>query len=169
MTRMNKVSAHTGDGRWRNLVARLVVLGLVIQCGLGGVVTLRNQLQALSSERIERQQVEDEQREFASFVQSHIPPGEAVLYVTADTRPWLTYFRLSYTLYPSTLWWVTPVNRVSVADWWVPSPVTGQALSNVAREKEAHYLVLDGIEMPEQLAHLAVFEYRPRRLVLRLL
>jgi hypothetical protein len=145
-----------------------MALGLVIQCGLSGVITIRNQLQALSSERIERQQAEDDQCEFANFVQSHIPPGKAVLYVTADARPWLTFFRLSYALYPSTVWWVTPVNRTSVVDWWIGSPVTGQTLSNVARQKEAHYLVLDGIEIPEQLAHRARFEYRSKRLVLRL-
>lgn len=165
MTRMSNLSARAGDGRGRNLVAGLVVLGLIIQCG---VVIFRNQLHALTSERIERQHVEDEQRDFASFVQSHVPSGAAVVFVTADTGPWSTYFRLSYTVYPSTVWWVTPINRASVVDWWITSPVTGEALGNLAREREAHYLVLDGIEIPDRLPHLAVFEYRPKRLVLKL-
>lgn len=165
MSPMFQESARPDEGRWRNLVAALMGVALVIQCG---ILVFDNQLGSVLTDLTERRRVEDDQRQFASFVRTHVPSGEAVLYVTPDTRSWSTYLRLSYTLYPSAAWWVTPVNRVSPVDWWTDSPISSSALNNVAREQNANYLVLDGIPIPEGLRYLAAFEYRPNCFVLRL-
>lgn len=169
---MSKAMACTGIAPWRRMVLGLIVLGLIVQGGLGEAIFLRRQLRMWfpSTEHADRQQAESDFKEFTAFVETHVPKGAAMLYITADAKTehiW-AYFQLSYALYPSTVWWVTPVDRLSPVDWWISSPMTGQALNSLAQSRGAHYAIIDDLGVPENLVYSSLFEFRSRCFVLRL-
>jgi len=103
--------------------------------------------------------------ELAASIKKHIPQTTAnapLLYVTASTpdKHW-TYFQLGYALYPHPVWWIAPTRRASASDWWISCPLTWQALSELAAEKGARYLLLDGPGVPEGLADVYRIDLGP--------
>jgi len=113
-------------------------------------------------------QGEEDLTRFLSFVAEYVPKGETALYVTpgTGTQEMWTFYRLSYELYPSAVWWVAPAPREPVT-WWITAPLDGPALANLAREKGARYVIVDGVPALEALAGRSVQD-RPGRMVLML-
>jgi len=93
--------------------------------------------------------------------------GDTVLYVTPDSANAWPYFQLSYELYPSTVWWATPVRRASPVDWWVSTPLDGPSLVSLAASKGARWLIADGVE-PSALAGYPSTRCPPQRIVIDL-
>lgn len=155
-------------GSLRHILLGIVVLGLLVQVVLG--VASQWEVLLTSPGRTGTVERSTDLAPFLAFVGSHVAPGSDVLYVTPVTegeKRW-GYIQLSYRLYPSTVWWATPAAKVSPMDFWVPSTLTGESLGEVARSKEAAFVVLNGLPVPEGMVASAVYEFSPDQLVLEL-
>lgn len=123
-----------------------------------------------SAEHVALTQARTEPGEFLPFVQAHVPNRAVALYITpseAIGEHW-AYIQMSYRLYPSTVWWVTPTVKTSQMDPWIQSPVTGRDLSRLAAARGAEYIVFSGLSVPRGMSYKSVFAFDAERSVLQL-
>lgn len=166
---MAERQSHTTRRR-QAWVPGVILCGLVLQFAMGAGAQIRRELRLWRppAATLATRQAEEDLERFVSFVAEHVPSGESALYATPGTGPqemW-AYYRLSYELYPSTVWWVTPVPR-SPADPWVSAPLDGSALAALARDKGARYVIADGTGALESLVCSSTW-YSSSRALLRL-
>lgn len=168
MSDMKVAFVGFGGAIWRRAIVGLLISGLLVQVGLGEMSQLRmwagpgaGGSQVSFAANLER---------FDSFLEEHVPAGSTMLYVTPgnDVESHWSYIQGNYRLHPTRVWWVTPTVKASTADSWVQSPITAEALRNLAREKGADYIVIDGLDVPEGLTYSAMFQFAPGHYLLRL-
>lgn len=153
-------------GRWLPLLA--LVTPLLLQLVLSGAGQWN--LWSPSVEHVVATQARTEPAGFLPFVQSHVPSGAVVIYVTPSEgigEHW-AYIQMSYQLYPSTVWWVTPTPKTSQMDPWIQSPLMGGDLSRLAAARAAGYVVFSGLDVPEGMPYKSVLAFDAERSVLQL-
>jgi len=134
------------DSPWRRVVPVAAVVLLVLHLAIAGRFWVRNVKQVWFSGRSR-----PAASELASFAVAHIGSRADVLYVspTARSEQLWSYFLLSYSLYPSRVWWVSPACVSTWPFWCIYSPVTSERLTSLANVRGANYLILDGLKLPD--------------------